>query len=435
MSAPAPRQRLDLEVLHGMLGCEDPDCRCQTASQGGLARAHCPLHDDPDPSLTLTPHPDGRLSILCDQGCDEFQIWSVIDESKCHGARSGCDDQGRARAPSSEPAVEENGGDFPWTIDDYRERNGHELLPQHHAQLVASAVSLEVAAERGYASAFQKVEVERLGFVPSQRLVPALVAPLHTTDGEIAFHQIRPDHPRSSHDGKAIKYETPKDARMRLDVHPRMRRFLGDPRRPLLITEGIKKADAATSLDLCTIALLGVANWRGRNEAGGVTALADWEQVALKDRRVYLAFDSDVMSKKQVNIQLARLRRFLANRGAEVLILYLPSGEGGAKVGLDDYLAQGHTRDELLRLADSELHRPEPSTDEAFEWQLDGGYFMTPWGIYKNSEQTDKPPWRIANFACRIKQRVIEDDGQEERQRYDLELHQQKTTVSHTVPA
>jgi len=39
--------------------------------------------------------------------------------------------------------------------------------------------------------------------------------------------------------------------------------------------------------------------------------LADWELIALKDRAVYIAFDSDVMSKKQVRAALRRLRAFV----------------------------------------------------------------------------------------------------------------------------
>lgn len=37
---------------------------------------------------------------------------------------------------------------------------------------------------------------------------------------------------------------------------------------------------------------------------------------------------------------------------AEVSVVYLPSGAGGRKVGVDDYLASGHNVDDLLALAD-----------------------------------------------------------------------------------
>jgi len=47
-----------------------------------------------------------------------------------------------------------------------------------------------------------------------------------------------------------------------------VRAHLGDPTIPLLITEGIRKADAAVSAGLCAVDILGVWNWRGRNEAG-----------------------------------------------------------------------------------------------------------------------------------------------------------------------
>lgn len=44
--------------------------------------------------------------------------------------------------------------------------------------------------------------------------------------------------------------------------------------------------------------------------------------------------------------------------GADVRIVYLPSLPDGAKCGLDDFLAAGHTRDDLLALASTELRRP-----------------------------------------------------------------------------
>jgi hypothetical protein len=145
---------------------------------------------------------------------------------------------------------------------------------------------------------------------------------------------------------------------MVLDVPPRARIWLGDPTRPLFITEGVRKADAAVSRDLCCIALLGVWNWRGRNADGGTTALADWESIALKGRTAYVVFDSDLMTKAPVYVALARLKAFLERRGSEVRIIYLPPAAGGAKQGLDDYLAGGSTIQDLLALATDELRVP-----------------------------------------------------------------------------
>jgi hypothetical protein len=82
----------------------------------------------------------------------------------------------------------------------------------------------------------------------------------------------------------------------------------------------------------------------GSNEQGGTVALPDWEHVALNGRTVYLAFDSDVVTKSAVHAALLRLRDLLRRRDAQVMVIHLPSGTDGEKVGLDDSLAAGHDR-------------------------------------------------------------------------------------------
>jgi hypothetical protein len=232
------------------------------------------------------------------------------------------------------------------------------LLPNHQELIEASAISDEVAAERGYWTATAPKELERLFGATQRKLVPALVIPTYDVRGERVFCQLRPDDPRVV-GGKCRKYELPHGTRMVVDVPPRVRPALGDPRAPIVITEGARKADAAVSAGLLAIDLVGVCSWRGRNRDGGLTALADWESIALNDRTVYLAFDSDAMVKREVHAALVRLRKFLVHRDADVRVIYLPSGDGGAKTGLDDFLATGHTRDDVLGLASDEL-RPLP---------------------------------------------------------------------------
>ena len=228
------------------------------------------------------------------------------------------------------------------------------IFPQHQQLLAASAISPEVARERGYVSADTKKQLERLGFSGYQQRVPALVVPVHDVTGAIATYQLRADRPRVTKAGKTVKYETRANSRMVLDIPPRIRGQLGDPAVPLWITEGARKADAAVSAGLCCIALLGVWNWRGRNAADATAALGDWESVALKDRRVYIAFDSDVLTKRDVRFALQRLGGFLAARGAEVRYAHLPH-DGDAKTGLDDYLAAGGIADDLVTSATPEL--------------------------------------------------------------------------------
>lgn len=241
---------------------------------------------------------------------------------------------------------------------------GSALFPQHADKLAASAIDPAVAAERGYVSADTRAQLERYGFGPAQRRPPALIIPLHGVTGALVGHQLRPDEPRMV-GGRTAKYETKLGQPMVLDVPPRVQPHLGDPARPLVFTEGPLKADAAVSAGLDCVALLGVWSWRGTNGDGGKTALPDFEYVALNDRQVYVAFDSDAMLKEQVHGALVRLGALLAHRGAHVAYVYLPHGDGGAKVGLDDYLASGRSADDLLSLATGELRRPasEPAAD------------------------------------------------------------------------
>jgi hypothetical protein len=290
------------------------------------------------------------------------------------------------------------------------------LLPQHAALLTASAISEEIAQARGYRSVEQKARLTELGFSPTQARVPALLIPIWNVGGEIALYQTRADEPRIL-DGKAVKYETPRGSRMVLDVPPVCRSNLGDPGVPLFVTEGVRKADAAASIGLCCIDVIGVWNWRGTNESGGKTALADWDSIALNDRLVYIAFDSDVMTKVGVYGALVRFKAFLESRHAHVRLIYLPSGPDGTKVGLDDYLAAGHGIDDMLALATTEL-RPAPGADAS----TGSPYRDTPAGLV-----WDKPTANgtvatpLTNFRARIVAQVVEDDGAEQRRLFEIE--------------
>ena len=231
------------------------------------------------------------------------------------------------------------------------------LSERHQALITASAIRPDVAEARGYRTVTVKAELGRLGFSRNQQQVPALLTPIYGVSGGIVNYMIRPDEPRIGKNGKLLKYEFPAGSRMAIDVHPFVREQITDPSIPLWITEGSRKADAAISIGLYCIAVPGVWNWRGTNEFGGKTALADWESIALKGSDVFIAYDSDVMLKPEVHDALARLGAFLASRGAKVRYVYLPPGPGVTKVGLDDYLAAGHTVHDLLAEASSDLRR------------------------------------------------------------------------------
>jgi hypothetical protein len=290
-------------------------------------------------------------------------------------------------------------------------RDPLDLLPHHRDLIDRSAISPEVALARGYRSVTTRSALLRLGFSERQARVPALLVPVRGVSGDVVLYQARPDEPRIA-DGKPLKYETPAGAHMVLDVPPLVRPWLVDPARPLFITEGARKADAAVSRGLAAIALLGVWSWRGTGPQGGKAALPDWEAIALDGRRVYIAFDSDVTVKPAVRAALVRLKAFLESRGARVLVIYLEPGEGGAKVGLDDFFAAGGTVERLLERAEEDLRGggeravPYEATAEGLVWRkplLDGDV-----------------PVPLSNFTAVIRADILLDDGLEARREFEM---------------
>ena len=234
------------------------------------------------------------------------------------------------------------------------------LSEAHRAMLAASAIDDVTIAARGYVSIGPGcvADAQALGATHSAKILKQV---LH--EGAMAFPVyrcgapapsawvLRPNLPRTSKRGKAIKYEWPASVPNMLDVLPQYRDALADPSIPVWFTEGAKKADALAAAfgdAILPINLNGVYGWRGTNEAGGKTALPDLHELAMNGREFVLAFDSDVKTNKDVRTALTALSRLLVARGASaVRFTALPDGPDGAKVGVDDYLAAGHTVDEV----------------------------------------------------------------------------------------
>jgi len=212
------------------------------------------------------------------------------------------------------------------------------LRLEHTAMLRSSAINDDVIAARGYQS-IDAPESAAYGFARWQ-LLGGLLIPLCGVDGSVKGYQLRPDTPRiSKTSGKPIKYETPMGQPNHLDVNPLMQPVVRMARQAIFITEGAKKADALASLGIPCISLTGVWNWRGKNDDGGYSALADWEDVNIRGSRFIIAFDNDIHINPMVNNALRRLRQWLIYKKADqVNILKLPY-DGTDKIGVDDYLA------------------------------------------------------------------------------------------------
>ena len=219
-------------------------------------------------------------------------------------------------------------------------------LSDSHRRMVfeESGISPDVAAERGYYTARKRSEVPEV-FKDYQRRA-GLVVPMFSPDGETVGYQLRPDKPRKG----GPKYETPGGISPVVDVHPRMLEEVRHGDGPLLITEGAKTGDAATSRGIATVVLAGVWMWCVP-KVKPYRLKPCFDHVRLEGREVLVAFDSDCMSKAGVQEALAALVAALEDRGAAVKVIYLPDADNGSKQGVDDYLATGGTVREMFMMA------------------------------------------------------------------------------------
>ncbi len=222
------------------------------------------------------------------------------------------------------------------------------LSAEHRRMLFEeSGISPDVAAARGYRTIRHRLEVPG-EFANWQRRLGLLVPTV--SPSETSGHQLRPDRPIKRKNGNAPKYETPAGSRIALDVNPLMLEEVRAGAADLWLTEGCKKVDALTSRGLPTVGIIGVWNFAVPGSRS-TEPLPCWAYVRLRGRRVYVVYDADARTNPDVQEALRRLVAMLETLGATVLVVYLPSGNGDGKAGVDDYLAAGGTVAELRIMA------------------------------------------------------------------------------------
>lgn len=136
-----------------------------------------------------------------------------------------------------------------------------------------------------------------------------------------------------------------------------------DPDCTIIITEGELKAAKACVEGFPCIGLGGV--WNFRSSTLGTTFLAELECINWVKRRVYIVYDSDIISKPGVQDAMNSLAEELMERGALPFIVYIPDGDDGKKQGLDDWCVNnpGSTIYELCA-------RHQPLTQVRKLWEL-----------------------------------------------------------------
>lgn len=289
------------------------------------------------------------------------------------------------------------------------------LLKNHLEHLRASAISVDVIRERGYESVLGKKRLAALGFSRAQQRTPGILIPLHAPDGSPAGYQYRPDRPRLNAKGKPVKYENLAGSSIRLDVPPSCQKDVGNPHISIWFTEGVKKDDSLASAGVCSVGLNGVWGFKGGNPLGGTTTSADFDYIALAGRSSYIVYDSDYKNNPSVWQAADRLREHLARKGAEVTVIYLPPGHQGEKVGVDDYLAQGHTIDDLKKLASVEPPS-QPPIKARQTYTIEGERIC--WLKHTSSGPSSVP---LCNFDARVTEDIIKDNGVEQQRLFTVE--------------
>lgn len=239
------------------------------------------------------------------------------------------------------------------------------LLAHHRASLeTGSGIAERVIRERGYRSLTlydmqQRVAREEL----TQTYSDAggwLEIPVYRPDGSHFGGIIRLDRPLIKEDTEQ-KYIWPLGAHNVLDVHPIVLKeeWHRDVEVPLIITEGIKKADAILThvlqngIKACVVAVNGCWGWRAKVEGKGSIALPDWQDIALDGREIVVTPDSDFSTNLSVADGWTTCARYMVGKTRakdhKVTVVALP-GKGLKKQGADDYLLD-HSLDDMLGLA------------------------------------------------------------------------------------
>lgn len=204
------------------------------------------------------------------------------------------------------------------------------MICSHHLEdLQGSGLTDAEIKDAGLYCADSEGVEKILGF----KVGPALVFPYPSLNGNPPFSRVKPDTP-PIYNGKPAKYLSPKNSVNRLYIPASLSMMARqNVKVPIVITEGEKKAIAAAKHEIICIGVAGVTAWKDRN---GV--IKDFDYLYLKNRRVFICFDSDASVNPNVKAAELALAKELRRKGAVVEAIRIPPGEDGKKQGLDDYL-------------------------------------------------------------------------------------------------
>ena len=228
-----------------------------------------------------------------------------------------------------------------------------------HDELIQSGIPEDVHHKLNYYTVSEEIAQQRTGHKHHGWTVE-----YKNIDGksyEIPFYRLKP----SRKIGDA-KYLTAKGAGCRPYFSPLVEPAFWRASKDIFITEGEKKADSMTHHGFPCIGLSGVDCWRDKR-SGQSAVLPELCEINFKNRRVYIAFDSDVAHNPRVRDALEGLSRWLTGQGGRVKIIQLPCEMNGEKNGADDLICR-HGRDAFQKQVDLANDAVKKSAKDAYEF-------------------------------------------------------------------
>ena len=241
------------------------------------------------------------------------------------------------------PFIDGGGNTVP---SDFAQSPEQALRESHRLDLKRSGISPEQALAAGIYSASEREIQLLLGRIDP--VGSGLVIPYFDLAGEplrvsirkksAEYVRVRLDAPWRAEDGdnKPAKYMAPTGAGQHPYVLPSVSKGLRDGGlREIIVTEGEKKALAATTQGFPAIGLSGNWGWKSKDKLDLLPLLAD---ALPPGTTVNLIWDSDAALNMSFASSTRMLHDALRRRGINLVVIVLPQ-LSAQKTGLDDFLA------------------------------------------------------------------------------------------------